>query len=223
VSARRRMSVASTIFVSAIAGVASYTHMREVAVATHQGALISLLLPLSVDGLILVATLALGDGRTSTVLARVAFVVGVTASLAANVAAADPSLAARVVSAWPSVAFLLSIEVLLRHRRRSGPLTMTPPGPATAVAVTGHDGVTAPSRTTAAGGRPTAKSKATPPPSRTSTAATAARITAARRRWPDATVVQIAAKAGVSESTARRYLADMPPPDDSTSTTPPSP
>ncbi|SCL57145.1 DUF2637 domain-containing protein [Micromonospora chersina] len=113
-NARRVASLAGTVAVTVIAAVGSYDHMRELAHRAGQGPLLAALLPLSVDGMILVATLALNDGRRSRWSAWLAFLVGVAASLAANVIVADPDPVARVVSAWPAVALLLTVEVLAR-------------------------------------------------------------------------------------------------------------
>ena len=117
-TARRFFSITGTIVVGGIAGIASYTHMRDVALATGQGKLIADIGPFSVDGLVLVATLAIGDGRKSTFTAWCSFLIGVGASLAANIAAADGTTAGRIVSAWPSVGFLLAVEVFLAVRRK---------------------------------------------------------------------------------------------------------
>ncbi|WP_442934726.1 DUF2637 domain-containing protein [Micromonospora sp. CPCC 205714] len=43
----------------------SYDHMRTLALEAGQTPFLATILPLSVDGMILVATLALGDGRRS--------------------------------------------------------------------------------------------------------------------------------------------------------------
>ncbi|MET7749936.1 DUF2637 domain-containing protein [Micromonospora sp. NPDC005367] len=111
---RRLASIAGTVAVTVIAAVGSYDHMRELALDAGQPAFLAALLPLSVDGMILVATLALGDGRRSRWSAWLAFLVGVAASLAANVLVAEPDAVSRVVSAWPAVALLLTVEVLAR-------------------------------------------------------------------------------------------------------------
>ncbi|MBM0236251.1 DUF2637 domain-containing protein [Micromonospora sp. ATA32] len=113
-NARRFASLAGTVAVTVIAAVGSYGHQRELALMAGQTPLLATLLPLSVDGMLLVATLALGDGRRSRWSAWLAFLVGVAASLAANVIVADPHPVARVVSAWPAVALLLTVEVLAR-------------------------------------------------------------------------------------------------------------
>jgi hypothetical protein len=123
VNARRVVSVAGTVAVTVIAAVASYDHTRELALRAGQSPLLAALLPLSVDGMIMVATLALGDGRERRGAAWLAFVVGVAASLAANVMVAAPDPVARVVSAWPAVALLLTVEVLARGGRSTSPAT----------------------------------------------------------------------------------------------------
>ncbi|MDG4751706.1 DUF2637 domain-containing protein [Micromonospora sp. WMMD718] len=123
-NARRFASIAGTVAVTVIAAVASYDHMRTVALDAGQSPLLAALLPLSVDGMILVATLALGDGRRSRWSAWLAFLVGVAASLAANVLAAEDDTVSRVVSAWPAVALLLTVEVLARAGRT--PATVAP-------------------------------------------------------------------------------------------------
>jgi hypothetical protein len=111
-NARRIASLAGTVAVTVIAAVASFDHMRLVAERVGQPATLAALLPFSVDGLTLVGALALGDGRRSRLTAWVAFILGVSASLAANVLAAPPGVVARVVSAWPAVALLVLVEVL---------------------------------------------------------------------------------------------------------------
>ncbi|WP_327009477.1 DUF2637 domain-containing protein [Dactylosporangium sp. NBC_01737] len=113
-NARRFASIAGTVAVTVIAAVGSYDHQRELALIAGQTPLLATLLPLSVDGMLLVATLALGDGRRSRWSAWLAFLIGVTASLAANVMVADPNPVARVVSAWPALALLLTVEILTR-------------------------------------------------------------------------------------------------------------
>jgi hypothetical protein len=114
VNARRFASLAGTVAVTAIAAVGSYDHQRELALMAGQTPLLATLLPLSVDGMLLVATLALNDGRRSRWSAWLAFLVGVVASLAANVIVAAPDAISRVVSGWPAVALLLTVEVLAR-------------------------------------------------------------------------------------------------------------
>jgi hypothetical protein len=99
----RLASLTGALLVAAIAALASYAHMRTVAVRYGQPPLIADLLPISVDGMMAVATVALGDGRRHRWSAWLAFWTGVAASILANVLAAQPSLPARCISAWPAV------------------------------------------------------------------------------------------------------------------------
>lgn len=110
------------LVVAAVAAYASYEHQR--AFALHGGAdrIGAALWPLSVDGLLVLATVSLlkpGDGQSSgrmRYMVRLAFGLGITVSLAANIAAA-PSFAWQpmLVAGWPPVALLLAVE-LLTHR-----------------------------------------------------------------------------------------------------------
>ncbi|MGY3516646.1 DUF2637 domain-containing protein [Micromonospora sp. PTRAS2] len=116
-NARRVASLVGAVAVTVVAAIGSYDHQRELALMAGQTPLLAALLPLSVDGLVLVGTVALGDGRRSRWSAWLAFLVGVAASLAANVTVAAPDVVSRLVSAWPAVALLLTVEVLARSGR----------------------------------------------------------------------------------------------------------
>ncbi len=129
---RRVASFAGALVVAAIAALASYSHMRGLAVRYGQPELIADMLPVSVDGMMVVATVALGDGRRHRWSAWLAFWTGVGASVVANVLAAEPSAVARCISAWPAVAFLLVVEVITRAGHAGG---MTEDAPTAEVAV----------------------------------------------------------------------------------------
>ena len=121
-SARSWASLLATTAVAGIAAIASYSHMRTVALDYGQSPLIATLLPFSVDGLVLVGAVAIGDGREHTWSAWAAFWTGVGASIAANVLAAQPNPVARIISAWPALALLLAVEVITRSgKQRSTP------------------------------------------------------------------------------------------------------
>lgn len=119
--AARRVTVAAVVLVAAVAAVASFDHQRELAVLAGEGWR-AWLLPLSVDGLVVAASMTLlasrRAGQRPGVLPWLSLVLGVAASLAANVAAAEPTLVGRLVAAWPPVALLLAFELLLRQVRR---------------------------------------------------------------------------------------------------------
>ena len=80
--------------------------------------------PLSVDGLVILASVGLlrqhaETARRARWAVRSAFLLGVVVSLAANIAAA-PALAWQpiVVAGWPPLALLLAIELVLHGRHR---------------------------------------------------------------------------------------------------------
>ena len=86
--------------------------MRAVAEGAGEAGWRALLLPISVDGL---AVLALANLRmcrraevTPSTWVWLALTLAVLASLAANVAAAEPTVTGRLVAAWPPVALFLA-------------------------------------------------------------------------------------------------------------------
>jgi len=126
----RRVTTAAVLAVAAVAAVASYEHMRALAGLAGEGWR-SWLLPISVDGLAVAASMTMlvrrRAGQPAGALPWVALLLGLGASLAANVAAADPTVAGRLVAAWPPVGLLLSYELLLQQTRgaRGGPGVQT--------------------------------------------------------------------------------------------------
>ncbi len=106
-----------------IAGTVSYLHMHTLVALYGQPGWVAALTPLSVDGMIAAAsTTLLADsrsGRTGGAFPWALLVVGSVASLAANVAVAEPTVIGRVIAAWPSFALTASYELLTRQVRRS--------------------------------------------------------------------------------------------------------
>ena len=117
----RTIATAAFAVVSGVAAAISYDHIVSVA-GDHWYAW---LLPLSVDGLLVAGSIALylerAVGRWGGLLAWSAVLLGLTASLAANVAAADPGIQGVLVAGWPPVALAVSFELLIRVRRREPP------------------------------------------------------------------------------------------------------
>jgi Protein of unknown function (DUF2637) len=105
-----------------IAGTVSYLHMHRLVALHGQPGWVAALTPLSVDGMIVAASATLladsRSGRRGGVLPWALLVAGSAASLAANVAVAEPSLIGRVIAAWPSFALTASFELLTRQVRR---------------------------------------------------------------------------------------------------------
>ncbi|GAA1749189.1 DUF2637 domain-containing protein [Streptomonospora arabica] len=117
----RWTTVATVCLLAAIAAVVSYAHMFELALRHGEPAWRAGLFPLSVDGMIVAASMSLlsdaRQGRRGGVLPWMLLIVGSAASLAANVAVADPTVWSRVIHAWPSFALMGAYELLMRHLR----------------------------------------------------------------------------------------------------------
>jgi hypothetical protein len=112
---------AAAFIVAGVAGAASFEHIASVAIAAGERPWVGYTLPLAIDGLIVVGVAALLEdkrhGRTGRMSARLAVAVGVLATLAANIASAQPTWTARLVAVAAPVSFLLSVEVLTRSGR----------------------------------------------------------------------------------------------------------
>lgn len=117
----RRVTVLAVVVVALVAAVASFDHQRQLAAAAGEDWR-AWLLPLSVDGLVVAASMTMlarrRAGLPAGALAWVSLLLGAAASLAANVAAAEPTIAGRLVAAWPPVALLLGFELLLGQGQR---------------------------------------------------------------------------------------------------------
>jgi Protein of unknown function (DUF2637) len=106
-----------------IAGTVSYLHMHTLVESHGQPGWAAVLTPLSVDGMIVAAsTTLLADSRSGGrggLLPWALLVAGSMASLAANVAVAEPTATGRVIAAWPSFALIAAYELLMRQVRQA--------------------------------------------------------------------------------------------------------
>ncbi|AYF30494.1 hypothetical protein CSH63_24205 [Micromonospora tulbaghiae] len=227
----------STVVVAGIAAWSSWSHMVAVALRFGERPEVAYVLPLSVDGMLVVASAAMVEdkraGRRVRWSARTAFAVGVAASVAANIAAAAPSPGARIVAAWPAVALLLVVEMLSRshpaarnnHRtpdavclNQAQPFPdapATPPDPhpldiSVAEAGEAHRAEVADGPATSQ--VPGPPQRRTPRRKRTTgrherTADVVARL---RTERPRASLAELALAAGVSERHVRRLIAGEP-------------
>ncbi|WP_236572316.1 DUF2637 domain-containing protein [Nocardiopsis sp. FR4] len=104
-----------------IAAVVSYSHMYELALHHGEPEWRAALFPLSVDGMIVGASMTLlsdaRHGRKGGLLPWALLIIGSAASLAANVAVADPTMWSRIIHAWPSFALIGAYELLMREFR----------------------------------------------------------------------------------------------------------
>lgn len=131
--ARRLAYGGSLLAVAGTAAYASYFHMRDVALLGHQRPELATAMPFSVDGMMLVAAMAIAEdkaqGRKPRAWARLAMAVGALVSVAANITAtayhfADPLSIA--VSSWPPVALFITIEVMSRKGKLLPTLPVKP-------------------------------------------------------------------------------------------------
>jgi hypothetical protein len=127
----RMTAILGVATVAATAAVISFSHVQALARTAGEPELTAWLLPLSIDGAIAAAAaVVLADskaGRRTTFLTWLMLALGLAASLAANIASAQPTWTARAVAAWPPIALALGIEVLASMSRRSGPMATARP------------------------------------------------------------------------------------------------
>jgi hypothetical protein len=123
----RGIAATAVLTVAVIAAVVSYSHIFDLAYAHHEFGTAARLLPVSVDGLIASASLALlhaaRKGIGAPAIAYLMLWLGVGATVAANVGYGLPyGWLAAVIAAWPAVAFVGSVEMALtlaRNQRRA--------------------------------------------------------------------------------------------------------
>jgi len=115
----RGITTVAVVAVAVVAAVASYDHQRALAELAGEGWR-AWLLPVSVDGLVVAASMSMlvmrRAGLPAGALAWASLLAGIGASLAANMASADPTAIGRLVAAWPPVALLLAWELLMQVR-----------------------------------------------------------------------------------------------------------
>lgn len=126
-TARQLGYAVSITLVAGIAAWSSYKHLLDVARIAGQPIEVAAALPLSVDGMLVVATLAMSEdkanGRRPRSWARFAFWLGATISVAANIASIvvhrgiDPLGIG--VAAWAPIALLVVTEIMARPGRPS--------------------------------------------------------------------------------------------------------
>ncbi len=110
--------------VAVFAAVVSYSHIYGLGWAHGQDGTAARLLPLSVDGLILAASLVLlheaRNDRDAPRLAQFMLWLGIGATIGANIAyGARYGLLGALISAWPAVAFIGAVEIAMQQVRRA--------------------------------------------------------------------------------------------------------
>jgi Protein of unknown function (DUF2637) len=125
----RGLTALAVLAVAVIAAVISFSHIETLALANGQTLLASRALPVSIDGVIVVASMVMLDaarrGVSAPALARVMLAAGILATLSANaVSGAGHGPLGVAVAAWPAIAFIGCAEtffVMVRGRSRSVP------------------------------------------------------------------------------------------------------
>ncbi|MFG1971535.1 DUF2637 domain-containing protein [Nonomuraea fuscirosea] len=119
----RRTTITGVLLLAGIAAVVSFRHMHELCLRHGEDQLAAVLIPLAVDGAIVVASMSIllanRYGSRGGALAWAMLMVGSLASLGANIAVAEPSLIGRIIAAWPSTALIGSYELLMSQIRRA--------------------------------------------------------------------------------------------------------
>ncbi|MEV4575092.1 DUF2637 domain-containing protein [Nonomuraea jabiensis] len=128
-AARRiqRTTITGVLLLAGIAAVVSFRHMHELCLRHGEDHLAAVLIPLAVDGAIVVASMSIllanRYGSRGSLLAWTMLLVASLASLGANIAVAEPSLIGRLIAAWPSAALIGSYELLMSQIRRASATT----------------------------------------------------------------------------------------------------
>jgi hypothetical protein len=111
----QRLDTLIVALVGLVAAAASYQHQRTLATLAGEGWL-AWALPISVDGMMLATGRSILRRRRAGIpapfLSWFGFALGLVASVAANVAAAEPTLVGRLIAAWPPVALFIAYETL---------------------------------------------------------------------------------------------------------------
>jgi Protein of unknown function (DUF2637) len=114
----RRTAIAAVAIVAAVAGWVSYRHALQVVSAHGETGWLAKAYPLTIDGLIVAASMVLLTAARQRVrahwLAYGALALGITATVGVNIAAgAAFGVAGAVIAAWPAPALVISFELLM--------------------------------------------------------------------------------------------------------------
>jgi hypothetical protein len=121
--AYRTLTAIAVMTVAGIAATVSYIHISTLALKYGQEPVAAYLIPLSVDGLVATSSLAMlrsaRAGVTTSQLARTGLVLGVLATIGANVTSGlSQGVIGAVIAGWPAAAFIVSAEIAIGMVRR---------------------------------------------------------------------------------------------------------
>jgi Protein of unknown function (DUF2637) len=126
-----KLAGAAVCLVAAIAATVSYQHIYLLAVTLGQPKLAAVLMPLSVDGAVAAASIALlsaaRTGASAPGMARLMLALGVTATLAANAySGSTRGIAGMALAMWPGIGFIGSTETALSIMRKAATTVSEP-------------------------------------------------------------------------------------------------
>ena len=208
----RVMTAASVLLVAVIAAVVSFVHIEHLAITSGQTILAAYLLPVSIDGTVVAASMVMLRAARAQVatpwLARVMLGLAVTATLAANVAYGAPhGLTGALISGWPAVAFIGCAEMAIGAVRRIRPRPST--GRRDGQRVANGQSPQVATRRPVTPARTRSGKRSRPVATRPSAADTEAAVLAALATSPDMTNEELGAAIGASTRTARRYRGQL--------------
>ncbi|MFI0482216.1 DUF2637 domain-containing protein [Actinomadura sp. 9N215] len=119
----RASTAAVVVGIGGIAAYISYQHALDVATAHGEAGATGRLVPLTIDGLVYVASMVLLDSARRRVpapfLARLALALGIGATVAVNVLhGVAHGVVGALIGAWPAVCLVLVVEMLMGMVRR---------------------------------------------------------------------------------------------------------
>lgn len=207
----RAARATSTSAVAAVAAWSSWSHMVHVALRYGERPEVAYALPVSVDGMLIVASAAMVEDKRADrkvrTSARLAFWVGVVASVAANIDAAKPHLGARIVAGWPALALLLVVEMLGRGGRRR-PEAEVPAKPAVEAAAELKPKRSSTPATTSMRPRKAVAARTSGPRVRWAREELAAAARKLLAQEPELSRAEVAARLSVSDRRVRQVLAE---------------
>ncbi len=142
-----RAGLSAILLVAGIAATVSFVHIQHLALQHGQTEIAALLLPLSIDGTVVAASMTLLKGAKSAGhsywLAQFMLVLAVIATLMANVGYGLPyGWAGALISGWPAVAFIgcaeMAIGMVRKTRKVQVARTPAAAAPTTRAITNGH-------------------------------------------------------------------------------------
>ena len=126
----RTFALAGMSLVSAAAAYLSFLHIQSLALRYGQPVIAAGILPLSIDGTIVVSSMSMlraaRSGLTTPALARVMLILSISATLACNVSYGLPhGIPGALLSGWPAVAFTGCAEISIGMSRRNSLTDLT--------------------------------------------------------------------------------------------------